>query len=226
MAGASLSSGTLTPEHVSRGKQPDHTFHGPSRLVYGANSDFPPFEYRDSEGQPRGFNVELVRALARELGIEIEVRLIPVGKVQTQLSTGAIDLASLSYSESRARKYDFLDSTWVLRQVVLFRPGRQSPARRLDQMRNETVAVIKPSIMYEALMELPAAHRPVLTTVDSPPAALRLLAEGKVGGVAGNELTLNYSAQQLGMNGLVAVNVNSVSYHLVTQKGRREEFRA
>ena len=35
----------------------------PSRsIVYGGDQQFPPYEYRDEEGRPEGFNIHLIRA--------------------------------------------------------------------------------------------------------------------------------------------------------------------
>jgi polar amino acid transport system substrate-binding protein len=34
-------------------------------LVYGGDQQFPPYEYLDDEGRPEGFNIHLIRALAR-----------------------------------------------------------------------------------------------------------------------------------------------------------------
>jgi ABC-type amino acid transport substrate-binding protein len=46
-------------------------------LVYGGDSQFPPYEYLDEDGAPAGFNIHLIRALAREAGMSIDVRLGP-----------------------------------------------------------------------------------------------------------------------------------------------------
>ncbi len=196
----------------------------PPRLVYGGSSDFAPYEYLDTNGRPRGFNSELVQALGREMGREVVFRLEPGRNVLADLESGRVDLASLTFSESRARKYDFLSSTWMLRQAILFRHDRDSYPRRLDQLAPETIAVARPSMMYDVLADLPAALRPSLQLVETQTEAVRRLAQGQVTAAAGNELALNYAAQQLSQSGFHAIEVKSLNYHLVTRKGRREEF--
>src|SRR5215212_4060306 len=46
-------------------------------IVYGGDQQFPPYEYLDEQGHPEGFNIHLIRALAREAGMSVEVRLGP-----------------------------------------------------------------------------------------------------------------------------------------------------
>ena len=44
-------------------------------LVYGGDREFPPYEYLNDRGEPEGFNIHLMRALAREAGMSVEIRL-------------------------------------------------------------------------------------------------------------------------------------------------------
>ena len=39
---------------------------GARSLVYGGDREFPPYEYLDDQGKPQGFNIQLMRALARD----------------------------------------------------------------------------------------------------------------------------------------------------------------
>jgi len=136
-----------------------------------------------------------------------------------------VDFVSLSYSESRAKRFDFLASTWTLRQKIAFAGDRKSHPQRFEQLHGEIIAVAAPSIIHELLGELPADQRPVIKLVSSVPEALRMMAQGQAGAGAGNELALNSAARQLGLQHLEAIPVQSFSYHLVTRRGRREELR-
>ena len=44
-------------------------------LKIGGDNNYPPYEFVDDNGNFRGFNVDIIRAIAIELGLEIE--LIP-----------------------------------------------------------------------------------------------------------------------------------------------------
>ena len=77
---------------------------GTRPLVYAGDAYFAPYEYLDGEGQPAGFDVELVRALAREGGRSIEVRLLPWRQVLQDFEARRVDIVSLPWSEARAER--------------------------------------------------------------------------------------------------------------------------
>jgi ABC-type amino acid transport substrate-binding protein len=85
---------------------------GGRRIVVGGDHRFPPFEYLDEKGKPAGFNVELTRMIAREMGLDIEIRLGPWTDVLRDLERGEIDaVQGMFYSVERDRKFDFTQLT-------------------------------------------------------------------------------------------------------------------
>jgi PAS domain S-box-containing protein len=196
----------------------------PTRLVYGGDNAFPPFEYLDAKGRPQGFNVELMRALAARLGVAVDIRLAPWAETLARFDRGEADLVAMAYTDARAARYAFLPRFWTLSQAVLFRAGRPSYPNRLDLLHNETVATEQDSVMERLFDQLPEVQRPALVLAPDQKSALDLFLGGQVTAVAGNSLTLRYFARQAGVRGLESIPVKSVSYHLVTQKSRAVEM--
>lgn len=65
---------------------------------------YPPFEFINEDGRPDGFNVELFRALAEELGLDYRLELGPWGQVRDELESGQIDVVmGMIYSPERAQ---------------------------------------------------------------------------------------------------------------------------
>jgi len=193
----------------------------PARLVYGGDRAFPPFEYLDDRGQPQGFNVELVRALAGQLGVQIDIELAPWPDTVERFNRHEVDLVSMAYSDLRAERYAMLvPRTWTLDQAVVFKPGRGTYPNRLDLMHNETVAVETDSVMEVLLDGLPEVQRPAVLPFVSQRGALDALIDGQATAAAGNALTLRYLARQAAIEDLVSVPVKSLAYHLTTQKDR------
>src|SRR5918995_809779 len=93
-------------------------------LVYVGDRDFPPYEYIDDQNQPGGFNIQVVRALARELGVAIEIRLVPWVEARQARESGRADLFSAGYIPARSDQFDFLAATTTIRSSILMRPGR------------------------------------------------------------------------------------------------------
>ena len=80
-------------------------------LVVGMELAYPPFEMTDTQGNPKGISVDLAKALAENLGRELEIRNIPFDGLIPALKSGKIDLilSSMTATPERARSIDFSD---------------------------------------------------------------------------------------------------------------------
>jgi PAS domain S-box-containing protein len=188
-------------------------------VVYGGSSDFAPYEYLDERGVAQGFNVELVRAMARAAGEEIEVVLGPWEQTVADLDRGRVDLSALYFTEERAAKYDFLAKGWSMQLSLAFLPGRAAYPTGLDDLHRETVGTRSSTLPERMLLALPPAQRPEIVPFASVDQGLRLLAGGRVNAVFFPELALEVQAQRQGLQ-LVTVPVTNLAYYFV---GHRAE---
>ena len=188
-------------------------------LVYGGDSQFPPYEFLDEQGQPQGFNIHLIRALAREAGMSIDIRLGPREERMRAFDAGETDVMFLSYTEQRAERYQLLDQTWTLAQVVMMRPGLSRYPRGLDDLWGVKIAVDQNSINHQLLAAQPESRRPALTVVKTREDLIGAYERGDVDGVAGNHLTMRFLMGPLAENA-VEVPLISRPYHLAVLKGR------
>ena len=161
-------------------------------IIYGGDREFPPYEYLDDNGTPQGFNIQLMRALAREAGLSVEIRLGARDERMAEFDAGRTDVMFLSYSDDRAAKYQLLDQTWTLSQVIMMRPGLPRYPRGLDDLWGVRVAVDDGSTNHRLLAALPEARRPTLQVVATRSDAIGAFERGEVDGVAGNHLTLRF----------------------------------
>ena len=210
-----LTGGLVFALAATAAAQPDSS----RSLVYGGDQQFPPYEYLDGEGQPEGFNIHLIRALAREAGMSIEVRLGPREERMRDFDAGKTDVMFLSYTEDRAARYQLLDQTWTLSQVVMMRPGLPRYPRGLNDLWGLRIAVDQNSINHQLLAALPEARRPTLKVVATREDQIRAFERGEVDGVAGNHLTMRFLMGALAENA-VEVPLISRPYHLAVLRGR------
>ncbi|WP_269937937.1 ABC transporter substrate-binding protein/permease [Arthrobacter sp. HY1533] len=85
---------------------------GKLSLRVGTDATFPPFEFTDANGDKMGFDIDLVRALAKEAGIKnVEFIQMPFGNIVPALQANQVDVgASAIYiSDERAKAIDFSD---------------------------------------------------------------------------------------------------------------------
>ncbi len=194
------------------------------RLIYGGDSMFPPYEYLDDAGRPRGFNVDLVGLLAEDAGRQPEFRLTSWKDALAALERGELDLISMAWTAEREHTYDLLVQTWTMHQSLLFRPGRAVYPAGFDDLAGEVVALIENGSTHQTLLAKPEGRRPRLRLAADQFAACQMLLSGEATAAAGNGLTLRHFAHRLGTAGMVEVDVGSTGYFLATSTGRGAEL--
>jgi PAS domain S-box-containing protein len=146
-------------------------------LRVGINTDYPPYEFTDPTGVPCGYDVDLVRAVARVMGRSVQFVPGAWSRVREDLEQGRLDvLAGMLYSEERDKVVDFSAPHLTVHYSIFVRPGGDT-IRTLEDLRGREVIVERGSQMHDHLVATGLTDRLVL--VDSEPAALRLLASGR-----------------------------------------------
>ena len=93
----------LTPSVAAKQPAPEN-----NTVIVGGNSNYPPYEFIDKNGQPAGFNIDLTRAVAKVMGMNVQIRLGTYEERIRALEAGTIDaMGGFSYSDERARLFDF-----------------------------------------------------------------------------------------------------------------------
>ena len=148
-----------------------------ARIVVGGDHDMPPYEFLDENGEPTGYNVELTRAIARQLGLEVSFRLGPWERVRTALKNGDIDLVqSMFYSPERDEEFEFSPAHAAVNYAVVVRADTPMP-RNLSELTGKTILVMEGDIMHDVARELGYGDR--LLTSPTQEETLRRLAAGE-----------------------------------------------
>lgn len=83
-----------------------------SGVIHAAtDADYPPNEYKDEDGNPIGWGVELTEAVAEELGLEVEWHILSFDSILPQIEGGTIDLGASSFTDTleRQQAVDFVN---------------------------------------------------------------------------------------------------------------------
>lgn len=80
-------------------------------LVVGTDAAYPPNEYKDADGNPIGWDVDLVDALGAKLGLEIEYEIASFDKIIPSITGGTMDMGMSSFTDNaeRQKQVDFVD---------------------------------------------------------------------------------------------------------------------
>jgi PAS domain S-box-containing protein len=173
----------------------------PPRLLFGGDHQFPPFEFLDKDGEPAGFNVDLTRAVAVVMGLDVEIRLGLWDRVRKDLESGRLDaMTGMVYSAQRDRLVDFSRPHIIYSNALFLR--NDSPVRSLEDLRGKAIIVERGDIMHDLIKEADLDLR--IITVDAQVDGLRLLASGKHDAALVEKLLGRYMAQTFGLTNIEA----------------------
>ena len=98
------------------------------KLVVGVEGTYPPFTYHDDNGQLTGLDIELGKALADKLGVEVEFQEAAWDSLLIGIDTERFDtvINSVSITDERAEKYDFSDPYYYEARRVVVRADDDS----------------------------------------------------------------------------------------------------
>ncbi|HIJ96408.1 MAG TPA: transporter substrate-binding domain-containing protein [Desulfuromonadales bacterium] len=194
----------------------------PPVIIVGGDRDYPPYEFLDKNGNPTGYNVELTRAIADVMGMEVEFRFGGWSEMRTALLKGSVDvLQGISYSNDRARTLTFSPPHTIISHAIFAR--KETPAvNSVEKLRGKEIVVFQDGIMHDYLNSLGFAKELFLT--DTPADALRLLASGKHDYAVLAMLPGMYIIRELKLSNLVPVakSISSQRYCYAVRKGNEE----
>lgn len=159
----------------------------------GGSASNPPFEYL-ANGQPSGFNVDLVQAVAMEMGFETEIVLTTPEQARQDLLDGKIDMiAGMAYSSGREAMFDF-SVPIMYTSFNLYVPSNSS-ARSLEDVRGKQIIVQSGTISQNYLVDERFTSQIIL--VNNHEEAVKLLSQNKYDGAILNRIQADYWINKL-----------------------------
>jgi polar amino acid transport system substrate-binding protein len=94
-------------------------------LVVGMDLTYPPFEFKNSRGEPDGVDVKLSEALAAHLGRPLRIEPLPFEGLIAALRAGQIDCAisAMTANDERRKSIDFSDPYAITAIAMLVGKG-------------------------------------------------------------------------------------------------------
>ena len=80
-------------------------------LLIGTDAEYPPNEYKDADGQPIGWGVDLAEAVAAKLGLTPEWEILSFDSIIPRIQEGALNMGSSSFTDTleRQKSVDFVN---------------------------------------------------------------------------------------------------------------------
>jgi polar amino acid transport system substrate-binding protein len=110
-----------------------------NKLIIGTEIQFFPFEYADKDGKPIGFDIDLAKMAAKELGVDIEIKDIEFSGLIPALQTGKIDMivSGMSRTLARAKTVSFTQSYFEAGLCALISNKKASDVTTIAQLNSE-----------------------------------------------------------------------------------------
>lgn len=130
------------------------------KLRLGISPAFPPMEYRDEKANDVvGVDVDIAKALAEELGVELEVVEQPFDQLINSVATGRVDfvMSGISDTVERQKTVDFID--YFASQGRFFTlEERVGEFTKPESLCGKKVAVSKKTDYYQQVQDFDAQH--------------------------------------------------------------------
>jgi len=147
-------------------------------IVIAGDHNYPPFEYLDEQGRPAGFTVELTRAIARQMDMEVRIRLGPWTKVLEGLKRGDIDaIQGIFYSPQRDRTMDFSPPYLVSHYVSVVREGSGPPPETVEDLGGKSLVTEAGDMIHDFLVKQGLGSK--VWVVETQEDVLRAVSEGR-----------------------------------------------
>ncbi len=191
------------------------------RVIAGGGDSYEPYHYL-VDGEPAGFDIELLQAVARAMNLDLEIRLGPWADVRDGLEDGSIDV-HVGMSQSAGRSDSYLFSTpYLTQQSSIFVRADNGRIAGEPDLRGKRIVVQRDGIMADYVRQRGYTDRPLLA--DSAAEALRMVADGRADCCVLSSFRGLHVLQQQGLTDLVRVGepVAQSNYGFAVRAGRRD----
>ncbi|MDR0942501.1 MAG: ABC transporter substrate-binding protein [Holosporales bacterium] len=147
------------------------------QIRFGVCADYPPFEYY-VKGELTGFDVELAKAIAIKLKMNVEFGDMSFSAILAELQNGSIDAAvsCISSTAERKKNYDFTNAYYKESLAVMYK--KNAPVISKEQMVDKKVACQLGSVPEKWLKK--NATKSKITSLDKVDLAIEALKAGHV----------------------------------------------
>lgn len=112
----------------------------PAKLVMGTNAQFPPFEYLEG-GAVVGVDADLMAAIAKEMGLKLDITDMEFDSLPTALANGQIDViaAGFTVKPDREETMDFSAPYYTAAQTIIV--ASDSTIATVDDLKDKMIGV-------------------------------------------------------------------------------------
>ena len=113
----------------------------PEKIIVGTNAEFPPFEYADDNKKIDGFDIAMMKEIAKRMDVKIEIKNMEFKSLIGSLESKTINAvaAGMTKDPERMEAVDFSDSYYTSSQVMIVK--KDSKLKKMTELKGKKVGV-------------------------------------------------------------------------------------
>ena len=128
------------------------------KLVMATSADYPPYEWhlmKDGKDEIVGFDVEIAKAIAQEIGVELEIKDLDFDGIIPSITSGQADIgiAGMSATPEREEAANFSIPYFENEQVVLVRKEDADKYKKVEDFAGKVVGAQTGSVQESTVRE-------------------------------------------------------------------------
>lgn len=195
------------------------------KIVVGLDDQLPPMGFRDENNEIVGFDIDLAKAAADKMGVEVEFQPIDWDSKELELNSGKIDLIwnGFSISDERKKAMEITEPYLDNKMIIVVNEG--SDIKTKADLAGKNVGLQDGSTAVDAV-EADEIHTQFasMPTYDTNILALADLEVGRVDAVVADQVVVRYYLAQNPDKKLVVLDddFGSEVYGIAAKKGNTE----
>ena len=167
-----------------------------SKYVIASDSSFAPFVFQNSSNQYTGIDMELIKAIAKDQGFEIEITNPGFDAAVNAVQAGQADgmIAGMSVTEPRKTTFDFSDSYYTANTILGVKES--STISSYEDLNDKTVGVKNGTASQTFLTENQSKYGYTIKTFSDASPMYDSLNAGSIDAVMDDEPVIKYSISQ------------------------------
>ena len=187
--------GKQEPPAASAGASAPAAAPAPAAKVYvvGTDAAYAPFESQNEKGEIVGFDIDVVKAVAKNAGIEVKFLNTPWEGIFNSVAQGDRDLlvSAITITPERKQTLDFSEPYFDAQQLIAVRSD--SKITKFEDLKHLKVGVQNGTTGDEVITKLQGKSTPNVKRFESTPLALKEMESGGVDAVvADNGVVVHY----------------------------------
>lgn len=160
------------------------------KYVVATDATYAPMEYMDDKGNIVGVDIDIVKAIAEEVGIEVEFKNYGWDPLFSAVDKGEVDFAvsSITITDERKQNFDFTDPYYSANQLILV--PEDSTVSNFKDLKDKRVAVQINTTGHIVTKELLGNTSSKIVAAETMPFAIGEMVNGNADAAVGDNVVI------------------------------------